>query len=324
MNSEIKFERSVREFNRKLKAIKEASQNFSRPEISKSVQNLEDKARNLEEEYYNGIDRWNKVKISRTEGRPQILDYIPLIFDEFIELKGDRSFGDDPAVVGGFAEFEGLKVMLMGNQKGRGLNERLDRNFGMPHPEGYRKAVRLMEMAERFGFPLVTMVDTPGAYPGVEAEARGQSEAIARCLLTMSTLTTPIVSVILGEGGSGGALALGVADIILMLENANFSVVSPEGCASILWKDSKMKREAAESLKSTAQDNLELGLIDEIIPEPLGGAHRDPDVVAMALKEALKRHIMELKGVEINELLKRRYRRFREIGVFNRGSLSGK
>jgi acetyl-CoA carboxylase carboxyl transferase subunit alpha len=263
------------------------------------------------------MDRWKKVEISRHERRPQMLDYVELVFDDFIELKGDRLFGDDPAVVGGFGTLRGTRVMVIGNQKGRGLKERMKRNFGMPHPEGYRKAQRLMGLAERFSLPLVTMVDTPGAYPGVEAEERGQSEAIARSMAVLSMLKTPIVTVVLGEGGSGGALALAVADRLLMLEHANFSVSSPEACASILWKDHTMKRKAAEALKSTAQDNLAFGLIDEIIPEPHGGAQRDHAAAAENLIEAVHRHLMELTRVPVAELVRTRYERFRKIGFFD-------
>jgi acetyl-CoA carboxylase carboxyl transferase subunit alpha len=220
-------------------------------------------------------------------------------------------------VVGGLALFRGKKIMLIGNQKGRGLKERLERNFGMPHPEGYRKAVRLMLLAERFGLPLVTMIDTPGAYPGVAAEERGQSEAIAHSMFTMSHLKTPIVALFLGEGGSGGALALAVADRLLMLENSNFSVVSPEGCASILWKDRKMKEVAAEALRSTAQDNQELSLIDEVIPEPLGGAHRDHQKTADNLADILDKHLSELLDISVSKLLTERHERFRRIGTYH-------
>ena len=314
--NEIKFERSINELNRKIKEVKKASKKSDGLEISNQIQKLEKQTKKLEEDYYHDIDRWHKVEISRIEKRPQMLDYISLIFDDFIEISGDRAFRNDPAIVGGFATFKGIRTILIGNHKGKGLKERLERNFGMPHPEGYRKAIRLMKNSERFGLPLITMVDTPGAYPGVEAEERGQSEAIANSMLTMSSLKTPIVSMIIGEGGSGGALALAVADRLIMMENANFSVVSPEGCASILWKDRKMKKKAAEALRSTAQDNLALGLIDDVIPEPLGGAHRDHEKAAKAMSLALEKNLLELMEIDISELIKGRYERFRNVGVY--------
>ncbi|MBN2225699.1 MAG: acetyl-CoA carboxylase carboxyltransferase subunit alpha [Deltaproteobacteria bacterium] len=312
-----KFERSIGELYRKIRAIKNASGGQPNLEISKSLEKLQAQAERLELDYFDKMDRWKKVEISRHEKRPQMLDYISLAFDDFIELKGDRLFGDDPAVVGGFGTFHNVRVVVIGNQKGRGLKERMKRNFGMPHPEGYRKAQRLMELAQRFCLPLITMVDTPGAYPGVEAEERGQSEAIARTMAILSMLKTPIITVVLGEGGSGGALALAVGDRILMMEHANYSVVSPEGCASILWKDHTMKRKAAEALKSTAQDNFAFGLIDEIIPEPHGGAHRDHAAAAQSLNGAVQRHLSQLMKVPVDRLVDARYERFRKIGVFN-------
>jgi acetyl-CoA carboxylase carboxyl transferase subunit alpha len=317
--NEIKFDRSLRDLKKKIDQIRETADHHDGLKISKNVSELLRKARSLEEDYYLKGDRWMKVEISRHESRPQMLDYISLIFDGFMELKGDRLFGDDPAVLGGLSKFDGVNVMLIGNHKGKGLKGRLERNFGMPHPEGYRKAIRLMVMAERFGIPLITMIDTPGAYPGVGAEERGQSEAIAKSMFTMARLKVPIISIVLGEGGSGGALALGISDRTLMMENANFSVASPEACASILWKDRKMKRIATEALKSTAKDNLENRLVDEVIPEPLGGAHRNHREAADALSGALKRHLTELMKLDVEELLKLRYKRFREIGVYASG-----
>ena len=311
-----KFERSIRELHRKIRAIETMSGDQPHPEIRESLEKLQEEAERLELDYFSKMDRWKKVEISRHENRPQMLDYVSLIFDDFIELRGDRLYADDPAVVGGFGILRGVRVMVIGNQKGRGLKERMTRNFGMPHPEGYRKAQRLMELAERFSLPLITMVDTPGAYPGVAAEERGQSEAIARSMAVLSTLKTPIVAVVLGEGGSGGALALAVADRVLMLEHANFSVASPESCATILWKDHTMKRTAAEALKSTAQDNLAFGLIDEVISEPHGGAHRDHAATAENIAEAVHRHLLELMKTPADELVDARYQRFRRIGVF--------
>jgi acetyl-CoA carboxylase carboxyl transferase subunit alpha len=312
-----KFDRSIRELNRKIKAIRDASSGDTNPAIDDAIEKLHEEARRLDLEYYSILDRWKKIEIARHEERPQMLDYIGLIFSDFIELKGDRLFGDDPAVVGGFAEFNKRRIMVIGNQKGKGLKERMARNFGMPHPEGYRKAMRLMALAERFSLPLINLVDTPAAYPGIGAEERGQSDAIARSMATLMMLKTPVISVILGEGGSGGALALGVADRVLMMEHANYSVISPEGCASILWKDQKMKRTAAEALKSTAQDNLALGLIDEIVSEPHGGAHRDHPVAADNLAGALERHLAELLTIPLDRLVEMRYDRFRKFGVFS-------
>jgi len=311
-----KFERSIRELHRKIRAIETASGDQPHPEIRESLEKLQEEAERLELDYFSKMDRWKKVEISRHENRPQMLDYVSLIFDDFVELRGDRLYADDPAVVGGFGTLRGVRVIVIGNQKGRGLKERMTRNFGMPHPEGYRKAQRLMELAERFSLPLITMVDTPGAYPGVAAEERGQSEAIARSMAVLSTLRTPIVAVVLGEGGSGGALALAVADRVLMLEHANFSVASPESCATILWKDHTMKRTAAEALKSTAQDNLAFGLIDEVIPEPHGGAHRNQEATADNIAGAVHRHLLELMKIPADELVDARYQRFRKIGVF--------
>ena len=312
--NEVKFDRSIQELTKKLSEIKKTAEGLDVSNISENVRDLQDKTKRLEEDYYQKVDRWQKVKISRHEKRPQMLDYISLIFDGFIELRGDRVYGDDPAILSGFSEINGVDVMLIGNHKGKGLKGRMERNFGMPHPEGYRKAIRLMKMAERFGHPLITMIDTPGAYPGVQAEERGQSEAIANCMFTMMGLKIPVISVVLGEGGSGGALALGISDRILVLENANFSVVSPEACATILWNDRKMKKVAAEALRSTAADNLELGLIDEVIPEPLGGAHRNHKETANALFGVLTKHLSELMKMKVDDLLRLRYQRFRQIG----------
>lgn len=311
-----KFERSIRELNRKIRAIKSASGDSPNATIRESLEKLQEQAGRLDLDYFSKMDRWKKVEISRHDERPQMLDYISLIFEDFIELKGDRLFGNDPAVVGGLGIFQGVHVVVIGNQKGRGLKERMTRNFGMPHPEGYRKAQRLMKLAQRFHLPLFTMVDTPGAYPGVEAEERGQSEAIARTMAVLSMLRTPVIAVVLGEGGSGGALALAVADRVLMMEHANYSVTSPEACASILWKDRTMKRKAAEALKSTAQDNIAFGLIDEVIPEPHGGAHRDHPAAAANLAGAVGRHLSDLMKMPVDQLVEARHRRFRKIGMF--------
>ncbi len=257
-----------------------------------------------------------RVQVARHPRRPYTLDYLSTIFTDFIELHGDRLFRDDPAIVGGWARLNRQSVMVIGHQKGRDTKENIKRNFGMPHPEGYRKALRLMQAAARFHAPIVTLIDTPGAYPGLGAEERGQSEALARNILEMSALPTPIVSVVIGEGGSGGALALGVADKVLMFENSVYSVISPEGCAAILWKDAAQRERAAEALKVTAADLLRLGLVDEIIPEPLGGAHTDPDAAGEALREALIKTLGELNRVRPEKLVKRRHDKYAAMGSY--------
>jgi len=314
---ELKFERSIIELNKKIKEMKNVSEQADNTELFQKIRFLEERATRLEENFYQNADRWLKIELSRLEHRPQMLDYVELLFNDYIELSGDRLFGDDQAVLGGFARIDGRRVMLVGNQKGRGLKGRLMRNFGMPHPEGYRKAMRLMRLAERFGLPLITIVDTPGAYPGVEAEERGQSTALAESMFTMSTLATPIITVIIGEAGSGGALALAIADRVLMMENATYTVSSPEACASILWKDRTMKETAAEALKPTATDNLTLGLIDEIVPEPLGGAHRDKPQAAELLKEAIIENLRDVTATDMETLIQMRFERFRNVGIYH-------
>jgi acetyl-CoA carboxylase carboxyl transferase subunit alpha len=278
--------------------------------------NLEEKLHRLQKEIFSNLTAWQVTQLARHIDRPRFSHYARWMFEDFLELHGDRSFGDDPAIVGGVCKFNGRSVILMGHQKGLDAKEMVLRNFGMPHPEGYRKALRLMRMAESFRKPLVTMIDTPGAFPGVGAEERGQAEAIARNLKAMALLRTPIVSIVIGEGGSGGALAIGIADRILMLEYSIYSVISPEGCAAILWKDGGKGRMAAESLKLAAEDLYRLGVIEEMIKEPLGGAHRDPQQMAGSLKEALERHLKELEGMETETLLTKRYEKFRKMGAF--------
>ncbi|MFQ5890234.1 MAG: acetyl-CoA carboxylase carboxyltransferase subunit alpha [Gemmatimonadota bacterium] len=283
-------------------------------DVSRQVHELEQK---LEEEHaamVEGLSRYDRVKLARHQSRPFTLDYVERLCDDWVELHGDRRFRDDPAIVGGWATFAGRTIMVIGQQKGRDIKENLHRNFGSPHPEGYRKAERLMRLGEKFRRSIVTFVDTQGAYPGIGAEERGQAEAIARNLFVMAGLRTPIVSCVIGEGGSGGALAISVADRILMLENAIYSVISPEGCAAILWRSREHAEDAAEALKLTATDLLEHGIIDEIVPEPPGGAHTDPDEAARALGEALKRHLDELEGIEPEELLAGRRRKYYGIG----------
>ena len=254
--------------------------------------------------------------VARHPRRPYTLDYLSTIFTDVIELHGDRLYMDDPSIVGGWARLGGTSVMVIGHQKGRDTKENIKRNFGMPHPEGYRKALRLMKLAARFNAPVITLIDTPGAYPGLEAEERGQSEALARNILEMSVLPTPIISAVIGEGGSGGALALGVADRILMLENSVYSVITPEGCAAILWKDASQRERAAEALKLTAEDLLTLKVIDEVVPEPVGGAHVDPDAAGEALRAALLRHLTELRKVKPDRLVRRRGEKFAAMGEF--------
>ncbi len=285
-------------------------------EVADELARLEAKADKLRRKIYGNLSRWQQVQLARHPARPYTLDYIERIFDDFIELRGDRLFRDDPAIVAGMAELGGQPVMVIGHQKGRETKENLHRNFGMPHPEGYRKALRLMETAARFGRPIITFVDTPGAYPGIGAEERGQAEAIARNLREMAMLPTPIIVVIAGEGGSGGALALAVGDRILMLEHSIYAVISPEGCASILWKDASKREDAAEALRLTSSDLAGLEVIDRIVPEPLGGAHRDLDTMATRLGEVLQEELAELQGISLGELVERRIEKFARMGVY--------
>jgi acetyl-CoA carboxylase carboxyl transferase subunit alpha len=285
-------------------------------DLSAEIAKLEKKADKMRGEIFSNLSRWQTAQIARHINRPFTLDYLNLIFTEFTELHGDRQFGDDHAIVGGLARLEGDPVMVIGHQKGRDTKEKVFRNFGMPNPEGYRKALRLMKMAEQFKLPVITFVDTPGAFPGIGAEERGQAEAIARNLRDMASLTVPIIVVITGEGGSGGALAIAVGDRIIMLENSVYAVISPEGCAAILWSDGTKGAQAAEALKLTAKDILELEVIDEIVKEPLGGAHRDHEAMAKSLQEALVRNLKELKKVPEGNLVEERYQKFRKMSRF--------
>ncbi|MGI6681350.1 MAG: acetyl-CoA carboxylase carboxyltransferase subunit alpha [Bdellovibrionota bacterium] len=292
-------------------------------EVRKDYAELEEKVSKLRKETYKGLSVYQKVQISRHQNRPLTLDYIDLIFTDFVELHGDRCFRDDPAIVGGLAKLSGKSVIVIGHQRGKDMQERLKRNFGMAEPDGYRKSQRLFFMAEKFGLPVINFIDTAGAYPGIEAEERGQAQAIAKNLEILSTLKTRIISVVIGEGGSGGALALGVADRVLMLQNACYSVISPEGCASILWgKDGEEVsldriKQSAELLKLTSQDLKKFGIIDEIVEEPLGGAHRNYKEMAEVLKSSLFRNLKELEKLSIEELTKKRYLKFRNIGDFS-------
>jgi len=282
-------------------------------DLSAEITKLEKKADKMRSEIFGNLSRWQTAQIARHINRPFTLDYLNLIFTEFTELHGDRNFGDDHAIVAGLARLDGESVMVIGHQKGRDTKEKVFRNFGMPNPEGYRKALRLMEMAERFKLPIITFVDTPGAFPGIGAEERGQAEAIARNLREMASLTVPIIVVITGEGGSGGALAIAVGDRILMLEYSVYAVISPEGCAAILWSDGTKGAQAAEALKPTAKDILALGVIDEIVKEPVGGAHRDHAAMAATLHEALIRNLAELKKITADDLVELRYQKFRKM-----------
>ncbi len=291
---------------------------FTRDEgidFAEEIATLERKAEKLRQEIYASITPWQRVQMVRHSRRPTTLDYIGMLFDDFVELHGDRTIRDDPAMVGGIALLDGRPVTVIGPQKGRDTKENIRRNFGLPHPEGYRKAIRLMEQAEKFGRPIITLIDVVGAYPGIEAEERGQGVVIAESIRRMSFLKVPIICVITGEGGSGGALAIGVGNRVLMLENAWYSVISPEMCAQILWRDVKRAPEAAQSLRLTAKDLLELGVIDEVIPEPMGGAHRDPQAVAASMKEAILRHLAQLDQESPDELVEKRIARYRRLGA---------
>lgn len=313
----LDFERPIIELENRLESLR-TSDEFGRGEISGEVEKLEKKIAKIKKEVFSNLSRWQITLLARHPSRPYMLDYVGMIFKNFIEIHGDRAFMDDPAIVAGFGELNGVKAVIIGQQKGRNTNQKLYRNFGMSHPEGYRKALRVMEMAEKFNLPIITFVDTPGAYPGMEAEERGQAEAIARNLLVMSGLKVPIVVAVIGEGGSGGALALGVGDYILMMEYSIYSVISPEGCASILWKDAGKGEVAADIMKITAPDLLKFGVVDTVVPEPDGGAHRDPETAADALKNCLANALDELDGLNGEELVKRRYDKYRTIGKFKK------
>jgi len=310
----LDFEKPIRELEKKIEELKKFTVE-KKIDLSSEIKRLEQKLRDLKISTYSNLTSWQRVQLARHPQRPYTLDYIQMMLSDFIELHGDRSFSDDKAIVGGLAKIDGLKIMVLGHQKGRGTKENILRNFGCAHPEGYRKALRLMQLAEKFNLPILVFIDTPGAYPGVGAEERGQAQAIAVNLREMSQIKVPILVVIIGEGGSGGALGIGVGDRILILENAYYSVISPEGCAAILWKDSAKAAEAADALKLTAQDLLELGIVDEIVKEPLGGAHINPQETANTLKEVILRHMQQILNLPIETLLKLRYDKFRRIGV---------
>jgi acetyl-CoA carboxylase carboxyl transferase subunit alpha len=314
----LDFEKPIVELERQIENLREIAESRDL-DVHDEIAPLEAKLATLRREIYGGLSPMQRVQVARHPRRPYTLDYIERVFTDFVELKGDRLFRDDPAIIGGWARLAGDPVVVIGHQKGRDTKQNLQRNFGMPHPEGYRKALRLMHMAERFDAPVITLIDTPGAYPGLGAEERGQAQAIAHNLEEMAALEIPFVAVVIGEGGSGGALALGVADRLLMLENAIYSVISPEGCAAILWNDATQKERAAEALRLTARDLQDLGVIDEIVPEPPGGAHADPDAAAKALAAALTTHITDLKRLDSKERIRLRANKYRRMGQFVEG-----
>jgi acetyl-CoA carboxylase carboxyl transferase subunit alpha len=307
----LEFEKPILELEQKIEEMRKYADNI---DISKEIATMETKIQDLRERIYTGLTRWQKVQIARHPERPYTLDYIGMMTTDFVELHGDRHFRDDKAVVGGFARLDDEIVMIIGTQKGRDTKGNLYRNFGMPNPEGYRKALRLMKLAAKFKRPVITMPDTPGAYPGLEAEERGQAEAIARNLFEMSHLPVPIIVAIIGEGASGGALGIGVGDRVLMMEYTWYSVIAPESCSSILWRSWEYKEQAAEALKLTAPDLLAQGIIDRIIPEPPGGAHRDPQKAAEVLKKVLLEEIKKLKKMKTDKLIERRIEKFSKMG----------
>lgn len=311
----LDFEKPVVELEKKILSLK-VSAEHSKIDFSGEIADLEEKKEKLKKEIYGSLTSWQKVMLARHPGRPYTLDYIKIICENFVELHGDRAFGDDPALVCGLATIDNKPVVVIGHQKGRTVQENIDRNFGMAHPEGYRKALRLMKMAEKFNRPIVTFVDTAGAYPGIAAEERGQAEAIARNLREMSCLDVPVINVVIGEGGSGGAIGIGVANKIAMLENAYYSVISPEGCAAILFRDSSKSKEATEALKITAKDLLKNDVIDEIIKEPVGGAHVDTVETAMNIKRFINKSLSILSKMTKQQLTDDRYEKFRKIGIF--------
>lgn len=312
----LEFEKPIEELEKMLEELEAHAKEHS-VDVTTEVAGLHQKILETKKEIYSNLTPWQRVQIVRHPRRPYMLDYLKLIASDFTELSGDRLFADDRALIGGFGTIDGIKVMIVGQQKGRDTKENLYRTFGCAHPEGYRKALRLMRMADKFGLPIVALIDTPGAYPGVASEERHVAEAIAVNIREMFRLRVPIVATVLGEGGSGGALGIGVADRVIVLENAYYSVISPEGCAAILWKDVKMAPQAAAALKMTAPDLRDLDLVDDVVPEPPGGAHHDWESAAASLKEALVRHLTMLQKIPVDDLLDQRYDKFRAFGNFN-------
>ena len=310
----LEFEKPIVELEKKIQELKKFTSDKN-IDLSSEVKRLEEKLEHLRKDTYNKLTAWQRVQLARHPQRPYTLDYINMMMTDFIEIHGDRLFADDKALITGFAKIDKRKIVVMGHQKGRDTKENLKHNFGCAHPEGYRKALRVMQMAEKFGLPVVIFIDTPGAYPGIGAEERGQAQAIATNLREMTNIATPIIATVIGEGGSGGALGVGIADKVCVLENSYYSVISPEGCAAILWKDGAKAPQAAEVLKLTGEDLLQMGLIDEIISEPMGGAHRDPQQAAANIKKMLLENLKELIALDKDELLKLRYKKFRNMGV---------
>lgn len=308
------FEKPIVDLENKIEELRKMGS--KRVTLEPEIKRLESKVEKLKKDIYENLTTWQRVQIARNPKRPFTMDYIRLITDEFMELHGDRLYADDLAIIGGFAKIDGQKVMIMGHQKGRDVKENIARNFGCAHPEGYRKAMRLMRMAAKFNCPVICLIDTPGAYPGIGAEERGQAQAIAENLRDMANLKTPVIAAIIGEGGSGGALGIGVADKVLILEHAYYSVISPEGCASILWRSSQKAPLAAEALKLHGEHLQKFGIVDEIIAEPLGGAHRNYEATALNLKAALLKHLKKLTALEIEKLTENRYQKYRNIGEY--------
>lgn len=311
----LDFEKPIQDIQTKIESLKE-TQAKNDVDLSDEIEILEAALQTEKEKIYTSLKPWDRVQIARLPERPTVLDYIPYIFDDFIELHGDRNFRDDPAIVGGLAYFNGQPVTVIGQQRGKDTKDNIYRNFGMAHPEGYRKALRLMKEAEKFNRPIFTFIDTKGAYPGKAAEERGQSESIARNLVSMAGLTVPVISIVIGEGGSGGALGLGVSNRLLMLESSTYSVISPEGAAGILWKDSSLAKIAAETMKITAYDLLELNIIDEVVKEPLGGAHHDVEMLAKRIKQKFTKHLASFEHMTPADIKEDRFEKFRNIGSF--------
>lgn len=315
MKQILEFEKPIISLKEKISELKEFTRN-SEIDLSEEVSTLEKRLAHLEDEIYGNLKPWDRVQMARHQERPTTLDYIEKIFTDFIEFHGDRLYGDDEAIVSGIAYYKDEPVTVIGHQRGKDTKENIKRNFGMPHPEGYRKALRHMKQAEKFNRPIICFIDTKGAYPGKAAEERGQSEAIARNLMEMSGLTVPIICIVIGEGGSGGALALGVGDHIHMLENATYSVISPEGAAALLWKDASLAKDAAEALKITSYDLKDLGILDQIIPEPKGGAHQDLKQQAENIKKVLEHSLQHLKKFSSEELLEKRWKKYKKLGTY--------
>jgi len=314
----LDFERPIVELEKKIEELKMLA-DAEHLEVKDEIERLEKKADHLRQNIYSRLSRWQRVQLARHPDRPYTLDYIKYFITDFIELHGDRLFGDDHSIIAGLGKFRDRSIVIIGHQKGRTTKEKIRRNFGSAHPEGYRKALRIMKMGAKFGIPIVTFVDTPGAYPGMKAEERGQAEAIARNIKEISVLPVPILTIIIGEGGSGGALAIAIADRILIMENAIYSVISPEGCASILWRDASKSSQAAEALKLTARDLLDLKVVDGIVPEPPGGAHRDKEGAARLVAEEIDRFLKEQEGYETEKLIRERANKFYKMGVYNIG-----